>query len=151
MIAVRVRANFIFTKTYRKCDVYSKTEATDKKVAVKPSFLNNSFMKTLLLMLLASCSLLAQIPHSGEKTNLIIKDQGLLESLILPRSPYRMAETPNKIIVSATRKHHEYKVPVKKLSSEYYDMPIENIVSYDKMNAAFYFKQIRVSNQATEK
>jgi hypothetical protein len=45
-----------------------------KKAAIEPSFLNNNFMKTLLLVLLASCPLLTQIPTSGEKVNLKIEE-----------------------------------------------------------------------------
>jgi hypothetical protein len=62
-----------------------------------------------------------------------------------------LAETPKQIILPTTRKHYEYKMPVKKLPPENYDMPIRNIASFDKMNAAFYFKQKRASNQETEK
>ena len=100
-------------------------------------------MKTLILLLFASTPLLAQIPYSEKKAPLEVQKPNYDPSQLLPGSPYRILRPndPDKQIEH--QGHFNYQMPVKELSDDGYGMPIKKSISFDEMNADFYFNQKR--------
>lgn len=102
-------------------------------------------MKIVILMLLASSPILAQIPYSGKKIPLKTIEPTYDPSQLLPKSSYRILRTTKPDNQVDSQNQFNYKMPVKELSNDGYGMPFKKAISFDEMNADFYFDQKRTT------
>lgn len=130
-------------------------------------------MKSLLVILLASCSAFSQIPHSGAKKDLKLDKEMFYTTENFLGSPYKISKIPENALPSKKGNdlHYNYNMPhpdkpdepikevdpngynmpSKKLNSEGYTMPFKKVISFDEMNADFYFKERQIPINDTKK